>query len=218
MTTRPAMSNHGVVDTQAFGDVDDLGLPDNTDPGLRDDVVDGTGNIPMRPFAFAGHSLRQPLPKDADRLLVLKNDKQTSRLLAGYNSGYTRSEIDTWIKRHNATEAERIWVIADEGDNCVGYMGLYDIDTRIGSAEFGILIGPGSRGHGLGEACLRYAIAYAWEELRLQRIALRVLATNERAARLYRRVGFVNEGVLRRAQLKEGEYIDIVLMALLRGG
>jgi sugar transferase EpsL len=216
-TVRQTLSGRGVVNGQALGDVDDLGLLDErTGDGAIPATRAATRRHRVTPFTYAGHTLRPPLPKDADRLLVLKNDRETSRLLGGYNDGYTRQEIAAWIRRHRAAQGERVWVIVDERDRCVGHMGLYDIDERVGSAEFGILIGPGSRGHGLGEACLRYALDYAWNALGLRRISLRVLATNERAARLYRRVGFVDEGVLRGAQLKDGEYIDVVLMAIVR--
>ena len=38
----------------------------------------------------------------------------------------------------------------------------------------------------------------------------------ERAIRLYRSLGFVEEGRLRQAQFKGGRFIDVVLMSILR--
>jgi ribosomal-protein-alanine N-acetyltransferase len=167
-------------------------------------------------FHHDGYGLRKPERRDAERLFTLKNDAATARLLAGFNTGYTHEEIEAWIARHGTAEHDIVWVIVDRTDRCVGHMGLYGLDQRVRSAEFGILVGPDSRRRGLGEACLRYALDFAWESLNLQRVSLQVLATNHAAIRLYERVGFVLEGILRRAQYKDGQYLDVRLMAVLR--
>jgi RimJ/RimL family protein N-acetyltransferase len=57
---------------------------------------------------------------------------------------------------------------------------------------------------------------HGFAELNLNRIWLAVLADNVRAERLYRSLGFREEGRLRDAQYKRGRYLDVILMALLR--
>jgi RimJ/RimL family protein N-acetyltransferase len=73
------------------------------------------------------------------------------------------------------------------------------------------------RGQGLGkallEACLRKAFAKG-----LTRIELEVYADNTNAIALYRRLGFVEEGLKRRARVLDGRSQDLLLMALLREG
>jgi len=58
------------------------------------------------------------------------------------------------------------------------------------------------------------AIAAAWE-VGMTRIELEVLASNPKAIRLYEKLGFVHEGVKRRARHLDGAWDDNVLMALL---
>jgi RimJ/RimL family protein N-acetyltransferase len=71
------------------------------------------------------------------------------------------------------------------------------------------------RGQGLGrallEACIRKAFASGFT-----RIELEVYADNASAIALYRRLGFVDEGLKRRARVLDGRVQDLRLMALLR--
>ena len=58
-------------------------------------------------------------------------------------------------------------------------------------------------------------LAYAFEELGLHRVELEVFEFNQRARRVYERVGFVLEGTLRDALLFDGEWVDSHLMSVL---
>ena len=49
----------------------------------------------------------------------------------------------------------------------------------------------------------------------LNKVALEVLATNARAHALYSKLGFVVEGVKRREILRDNEWVDSILMAML---
>lgn len=91
------------------------------------------------------------------------------------------------------------------------------IDHRVRKAEFAILLGDRSvQGVGLGRELTRFALRYGFQEQNLSRISLDVLESNERAIRLYHALGFKDEGRLRQAQYKNGRYLDVVLMAVLR--
>jgi RimJ/RimL family protein N-acetyltransferase len=52
--------------------------------------------------------------------------------------------------------------------------------------------------------------------LNLNRIALEVYENNPRAVRSYEKAGFLHEGRKRQAMFKEGKYVDILLMSVLR--
>jgi RimJ/RimL family protein N-acetyltransferase len=73
---------------------------------------------------------------------------------------------------------------------------------------------PDYRGRGIG-AQLAFAAIHAARENEIERIELEVWASNTNAIALYHRLGFVEEGVQRRARLLDGRYDDSVLMALL---
>lgn len=161
--------------------------------------------------------LRSPEPKDIEALYAQKNDREIGALLVGFHTGYSRADIADWIEFHRRAQDEALYVIADGDDRCLGHVGLYRIDHRAGSANFGILIGDKpSWGKGIGRRCTTFMVEFGFHELNLHRIYLDVLATNQRAAELYRKVGFVEEGLMRQAQFKEGRYVDVHIMSVLR--
>ena len=83
-----------------------------------------------------------------------------------------------------------------------------------GSLGMGLL--PETRGRGVGTRLVQAAIDRSWE-LGLERIELEVYASNSPALALYRKVGFVIEGVKVRARKLDGRYDDNIFMALMRG-
>lgn len=165
-----------------------------------------------------GHLLRKPEPRDVEALYQQKNDPEVASLLGGFTTGYSREDLSRWVEYHRTRAGEALWVIAKaDTDRAVGHVGLYEIDHRIRTAEFAIMLGDKSAwGKGLGRACTEFAVRYGFEQLNLNRVSLQVLATNTRARGLYESIGFVVEGTLRQAQFKDGAYVDVILMSILR--
>lgn len=162
--------------------------------------------------------VRKPETEDLESLYAYKNDPEVAALLGGFSTGYSRADLKEWLEFHRKRSDEVLWSIVDtESHRCVGHVGLYKIDFRVRSAEFAIMIGDRRfRGRGIGRLCTRFALEYGFRELNLNRITLTVLATNARARRLYESVGFQVEGCFRQAQIKDGVYVDIIAMAILR--
>lgn len=79
-----------------------------------------------------------------------------------------------------------------------------------------IVVHPGHTDRGIGRILMNDLIAWARQDLRVEKIELLVRATNERAIHLYRTCGFVEEGRLRRAlkRVDDGAYVDDIAMAL----
>lgn len=77
-----------------------------------------------------------------------------------------------------------------------------------------LVVHPGQTGHGFGTALLQHVQRWAASRLDLHKIELNVRATNTAAIRLYSRLGFREEGLLKhRIRLPTGEFIDDLLMA-----
>ena len=69
---------------------------------------------------------------------------------------------------------------------------------------------------GFGTEAMHLLCKVGFEMLNLHRIMLRVLSDNARAIKAYEKVGFVHEGTLREANFKNGKYIDMHVMSILR--
>lgn len=80
----------------------------------------------------------------------------------------------------------------------------------------GIAIGyTGYRDRGYGTDAMRTLCRFGFTMMNLHRIELTVDATNARAGHVYRKVGFVEEGLLRDHRFIAGAYRDTVVMSIL---
>jgi RimJ/RimL family protein N-acetyltransferase len=102
-------------------------------------------------------------------------------------------------------------------------LGLVMLDRETSSllrhvADLSIEIHPAVQGQGLGRALMDEALAWVDDPANgVERLELKVRADNERALRLYRSLGFAEEGRLRRhVRLPDGTYVDVLVMARIR--
>ena len=86
------------------------------------------------------------------------------------------------------------------------------------AGEFGMSVRKSHWGRGIGTHLLDAMLAWARETEVVHKVKLRVHAGNERAIALYRSRGFETEGVLRREMRIDGEWIDLLCLALWLDG
>ncbi|KAF9062318.1 acyl-CoA N-acyltransferase [Rhodocollybia butyracea] len=81
---------------------------------------------------------------------------------------------------------------------------------------FIIMLSPKFWGRGYGEEVTRWVVDYTFRSLGLHRLSLGVFDGNERAKKMYRIVGFVEEGRKRKVHWVDGHWEDIVSMGILQ--
>ncbi|MBF0367713.1 MAG: GNAT family N-acetyltransferase [Oligoflexia bacterium] len=111
-----------------------------------------------------------------------------------------------------------VLVIVDiHSGKLVGDVTLKDIDGDTKSAHVRIAIAKAELyGKGYARNAMIALLEYSFHELELNRIELEVFSFNERAIRLYKSLGFVEEGRKRQAYRDEhGLLHDVVLMSIL---
>ena len=100
----------------------------------------------------------------------------------------------------------------------VGSVYLRDIDPVHHKAEYGIFIGEESAlSKGYGTEAAQLMLQYAFCELHLHKVMLRVLADNVRAQKSYEKAGFQKEAYLKDEVFLNGKYCDVILMARIAG-
>lgn len=75
---------------------------------------------------------------------------------------------------------------------------------------------PNAQNKGYGTEVSRLILRYAFEQLNLNRVQLRVYEYNARAKRCYEKAGYREEGRLRQARFWRGRCWTVLLMAALR--
>ena len=104
----------------------------------------------------------------------------------------------------------------DNGE-IIGGVGLFDVNAQVRSCTFGISLGEQAVwGKGYGTDATRVALRYAFLELNMNRVELRVYDYNNRGIRAYEKAGFEQEGRLREAVYRDGRYWDELVMGILR--
>lgn len=115
-----------------------------------------------------------------------------------------------------ALEEKGRYIVAEDEGALVGHAFLDPMEMLANAHVFrlSIVVHPGRRGRGIGRALLHDLLAWASTDTRVRKVELLVRATNQPAIRLYRAVGFVEEGLFkRRVRRLDGTYIDDIAMA-----
>jgi len=159
---------------------------------------------------------RSDLPKFHDWL----NDPQVTEGLSIYLP-LSMMDEEKWFDKAMQAEPEQrplaIEIREDQAWQQVGNASLFNLEWTSRCAELGIFIGDKSRwDQGYGTEALELILQHGFNTLNLNRIYLRVYATNPRAKRSYEKAGFVLEGTLRQAVYRHGKYVDIYMMSVLR--
>lgn len=162
-----------------------------------------------------GLILRRPRKGDADARMRLGRHPDIYRMFGADRSFpglFGHGEAAAWVAR--AAEHPAAWIIDQDG--LVGEVRLDNINRADRRASFAIgIFDPDRLGKGLGTAVIKRVLAYAFDELALHRVSLRVLAFNERAIAAYLKSGFSIEGRERESALIDGEWHDDIIMGIL---
>jgi len=178
------------------------------------------GTSEIRLEAGEAVRLRSARPRDARGVLALTRASLTdSAYLIQTPEEFAPSIRRTraWLKRLLASPSE-IALIAEMSGEIVGLLDtVTEPRRRLSHAtRFGLLVAGPVRSRGIGRAMVRRLIDWARAHEAIERIELHVHADNVSARGLYASLGFVEEGVRRRAiKYEDGRYMDDIIMALL---
>jgi putative acetyltransferase len=130
------------------------------------------------------------------------------------------SSAEVWRKRLAEPAEGTFPLVAWVEDEIVGQLGLQTFPNRprrrhVG--QIGMAVRDDWQGHGVGTALMEAAVDLAEKWLNLARLELDVYVDNEPAIRLYKKFGFVVEGRLVNFAFRAGEFVDVYIMARVRG-
>lgn len=164
------------------------------------------------------YRLRELERKDIEHINRWRNDPELIACL-GAPFRYINGDVDQrWYDQYMNSRGSCVrCAIVDDEDLILGLVSLMSIDYVNRTAQLHIMIGGSeNRGKGAGTFAIKELVRHGFYNLNLRRIELGVLASNARAMAVYEKVGFVCEGIKRQAVYKNGMYVDLIMMALLR--
>ena len=152
--------------------------------------------------------------KDIEEFQHVTNEVMRERRYLAFVDGFPIDEAATFVARNIRLGNPQL--VADDQGRVVGWCDIrretIPVYAHVGHLGMGML--PAYRGRGTGERLIRASIDAA-RSAGFERIELSVYAANERAAALYRKVGFVMEGTRVRGKKLDGEYDDVHIMGML---
>ena len=164
--------------------------------------------------------IREATPDDAEQLIAFaKTIADEPNNMIGFSSSaeftYTIEEERELLRRHFEATNET-WLIA-ESDGAI----IANANCSVGNrgfrytVHFGISVAKVWRDQGIGTAVLRHIVEWACNNPEIHRLELDVFTINERAIHVYEKVGFQPEGISRQAFLKDGQFLDVLRMAIV---
>ncbi len=164
--------------------------------------------------------LRGAEREDIPRFVSWLNDPEVvEHLLAAYPITQAGEErwFDSMMSREPAEQVRVIEALIDGEYKAIGNTSFMGLDWISRKAEIGIFIGEKHLwNHGYGRDAMLLMLRHGFNQLNLNRIFLRVHANNPRGIKAYENAGFVHEGVLRQEVYREGKYVDVLVMSVLR--
>ncbi len=154
---------------------------------------------------------------DLPRYVRWLNDPEVRENLAMFYP-MSLAEEEKWFedKILKRDENNKTFAIETKDGVHIGGTGLDSINWKDRNAEFGIFIGEKDYWNkGYGTDATKTIVKFAFEEMNLARVYLRVYDDNPRAIRVYEKAGFEREGVLKKHIFRKGRYSDVIIMGIL---
>lgn len=102
------------------------------------------------------------------------------------------------------------------GDVLCGVIGLHKVDWLNKATAIGYWLSEDRQGKGIMTDCCRAMIRYCFNELDLQKVQINCATANFKSQAIPKRLGFIQNGVLKASELLNGEFVDHIQFVLLR--
>ena len=162
-------------------------------------------------------TLREMRVSDAPSLFAMLSTEEVARFISPPPTtveGFERFIM--WANRERAAGNYACFAIVPHGmDTAIGIFQVRQLEPGWGTAEWGFAIGSPFWGTGAFSDGAKLVLDFAFETIGVHRLEARAAVQNARGNAALRKLGAVQEGVLRRSFLRNGQYLDQALWAIL---
>ena len=163
-------------------------------------------------------SLRELRASDAPALFAALTSQQVAKFISpppATVDGFGR--FISWAIRQRQSGQYLCFAIVPHGsDTAVGIFQVRSLEPAFGTAEWGFALAAECWGTGMFMDGAALVVDFAFDVLGVHRLEARAALKNGRGNGALRKLGAVQEGVLRRSFLRNGEYLDQALWTILQ--
>jgi ribosomal-protein-alanine N-acetyltransferase len=168
-------------------------------------------------MAGSNFTLRELRKQDAPSLLAMLTTEEVSRFISPPPTtveGFER--FIAWTHHERTAGSYACFAIVPAGmDTAIGIFQVRSLEPGFGTAEWGFAMGSEYWGSGIFVEGARLILEFAFDVIGTRRLEARAATANGRGNGALRKLGAVQEGVLRRSFLRNGQYYDQVLWGIL---
>ena len=161
--------------------------------------------------------LRELRSTDAPSLFALLTTEEVSRFISPPPTTVDGFEkFIAWTHRQRRAGSYVCFAVTlANDDTAIGIFQLRELEPGFGTAEWGFAIGSPYWGTGVFQEGAELLVSFAFEQVGVHRLEARAAVRNGRGNGALRKIGAVQEGILRKSFLKNGEYLDQTLWTIL---
>jgi len=162
-------------------------------------------------------ALRELRASDARPLHALLTTEEVSRFISPPPTTVEGFEqFIAWTHRQRSAGAYVCFAVTIQGfDTAIGIFQVRRLDDRFETAEWGFALGSAFWGTGVFEESANLVLDFTFDTLGAHRLEARASVRNGRGAGALLKVGAVQEGILRKSFIRNGEPLDQALYAIL---
>jgi ribosomal-protein-alanine N-acetyltransferase len=162
-------------------------------------------------------TLRELRLSDAPSLLAMLTTEEVTRFISPPPTtveGFERFIL--WTHRQRAQGAYVCFAVVPEGyEDAVGLFQVRQLELGFGTAEWGFALGSPFWGTGVFPEAARLVVDFVFETIGTHRLEARAAVANGRGNGALRKLGAVQEGILRKSLFRHGLYLDQILWTIL---
>jgi ribosomal-protein-alanine N-acetyltransferase len=162
-------------------------------------------------------TLRELRVSDAAPLFAMLTTAEVSRFISPPPStveGFER--FIGWAQRQRQAGSYACYAVTIQGfDTAIGIFQVRELGPGFTTAEWGFALGSPFWGTGVFQEAADLVLEFAFETIGVHRLEARACVLNGRGNGALRKAGAVQEGILRKSFLRDGEYLDQVLYGIV---
>lgn len=162
-------------------------------------------------------TLRELRLSDAPSLMAMLSTEEVGRFISPPPTtveGFER--FIAWTHRERAAGNYACFAVVPHGmDTAIGIFQVRQLEPGFATAEWGFAIGSPFWGTGIFLDGARLVVDFAFDVIKVHRLEARAAILNGRGNGALRKLGAMQEGILRKSFLRNGEYLDQALWTIL---
>ena len=171
-------------------------------------------------FETARLLIRPHTKKDADAAYLVLRDPAVYRTTYGIAKNFPRDRVDWWISFQQSALKRKtgfeFGIFEKASGRYLGSCGILNVRRDFASGILTYFIAPDAWGRGFATEAGACMLRFAFQSLTLMRVGGSCMSINPASRRVMEKLGFSYEGTGRCELRKDGVFLDVDHLAILR--